>query len=269
MPANPDDMALLEALGGVLREAGALATRPARAEAKAHQDWVTDVDLAVDAFLEDALGRLLPGVPVLSEERAAREDGPCDAWWVVDPIDGTGNLIAGLPFVGISVALSGGAGPRLAAVLGLPGGPLYEARRGGGARRDGVPLRLPAAPSALVGLSTGLLDALVEAPDAFARWKALRSVGKIRNLGAQSLQLCAVAEGALAAAASIEARVWDEAAGGLVLREAGALWRSAADEADWSRPAALMASGPQRSLACHPACRAEMEQALAGIVAGP
>lgn len=268
MMLQADEASLLAALGGVLREAGARAVRPSHVQAKAHQDWVTDVDLAVDAFLAEALGRLLPGVPVLSEERAAQEEGPCEAWWVVDPIDGTGNLIAGLPLFGISVALVDAKGPRLAAVLGLPGGPLHAARRGGGAWRDGQPLRLPGTPAALVGLSTGLIDALMATPDAASRWKRLREIGKIRNLGAQSIQLCAVAEGALAAAASVEARIWDEAAAGLVLREAGAIWHSAADAADWSRPAAMMRLGAQRSLACHPACADRLGAALEGLVTG-
>ncbi|EPX84490.1 Archaeal fructose-1,6-bisphosphatase [Rubellimicrobium thermophilum DSM 16684] len=158
MMLQADEVSLLAALGGVLREAGARAVRPSHVQAKAHQDWVTDVDLAVDAFLAEALGRLLPGVPVLSEERAAQEEGPCEAWWVVDPIDGTGNLIAGLPLFGISVALVDAEGPRLAAVLGLPGGGLHAARRGAAPGGTDSPCACPERPRTLVGLSTGLIE---------------------------------------------------------------------------------------------------------------
>jgi fructose-1,6-bisphosphatase/inositol monophosphatase family enzyme len=264
------DAALLSALAGVLGRAAGLARRdrPLQAGRKAHQDYVTDVDLAVDALLAEELGRLLPGVPVLSEERAADLAGPCPAYWIVDPIDGTGNLIAGLPFVGITVALVDAQGPAAAGIASLGDGALFTAARGAGAWRDGVPLRLPGAPPELVVLSTGLMDALAALPaaDLAARWAMLRGVGKLRNLGAQSLHLCGVAAGQFAAAASREARVWDEAAGGLILREAGGLWRSAADTADWRQPAAMMAIARQDSLACHPAVAAAMAGALAGLV---
>jgi fructose-1,6-bisphosphatase/inositol monophosphatase family enzyme len=269
-----DDAGLMRALRGVLDEAAAMAAsrRPARADRKAHQDHVTDVDLAVDALLQGRLAALTPGLPVLSEERAVTLAGDCPAYWIVDPIDGTANLIAGLPFVGIAAALVDGDGPRVAGVASLGEGRVRLAMRGGGAwacTPDGPPrpLRLPEAPPELVVVSTGLLDRLAGADP--ARWQALRRVGKIRNLGAQSLHLVGVAEGRFAAVASHEARVWDEAAAGLVVREAGGLWASAADGADWRQPAALMAIAAQQSLACHPGAAQGMAAALAGLVRLP
>ena len=268
------DADLLIRLRAVLETAAdaARAMQPTRADRKAHQDYVTDVDMALDRQLQAALAPLVPGAAVLSEERAVGAVGDCDRYWIVDPIDGTANLIAGLPFVGISVALVDGAGPCLAGVASLGEGRVCLATRGGGAfvavpGGPLVPLRLPPVPPELVVLSTGLLDALMA--EGGARWTSLRAVGKIRNLGAQSLHLCAVAEGRLAAVASIEARVWDEAAGGLILREAGGIWRSAADAADWHNPAAMMAIRAQRSLACHPAAEQAMAAALSGILAEP
>lgn len=266
---GPDLMHRLRAvLETAATEARALA--PTRADRKAHQDYVTDADMALDRHLQAALAPLVPDAPVLSEERAVGMTGDCAAWWIVDPIDGTANLIAGLPFVGISVALVDAAGPCLAGVASLHEGRVCLARRGGGAFAAVpggplVPLVLPAAPPELVVLSTGLLDALMAAGG--AGWQALRGVGKIRNLGAQSLHLAGVAQGRFAAVASVEARVWDEAAGGLILREAGGIWRSAAEGADWRRPAAVMAIRQQRSLACHPAAEAAMAAALAGHLA--
>jgi myo-inositol-1(or 4)-monophosphatase len=273
-PHRLDDAALLSALRGVIEAAAATARalRPREAVRKAHQDHVTDVDHAVDRLLEAALAPLVPGAPVLSEERAAAHAGAEAVYWIVDPIDGTANLIAGLPFVGISVAFVDARGPRLAAVASLGEARIWLARRGGGAfaAEPGaapVPLTLPPRPPELVALSTGLLDRI--AAEGGARWPALRALGKLRNLGAQSLHLTAVAEGRLAAAASVEARVWDEAAGGLVLREAGGVWRSAADAIDWAQPVAVLAIGEQRSLACHPAVEAAMAAALAGVLAEP
>ncbi|WP_162798613.1 inositol monophosphatase family protein [Sulfitobacter sp. SK012] len=264
--------ATLDALLNTVADAEALALRhsPAHADKKAHQDYVTDVDLAVDAFLQDALELVLPGVPVLSEERAHDSTARLDRYWIIDPIDGTGNLIAGLPFVGISVALVDQDGPCLSAVCALGQGITYAARRGYGALRvqDGVTTRmlLPDQPSELLVISTGLLDRLMEGTG--TRWKALRAVGKIRNLGAQALHLCGVAAGQFAGVASIEAKIWDEVAAGLIIREAGGVWRSTADgdDVDWCNPASIMALGSQNSLACHPVADPALSAALDGIL---
>jgi len=90
----------------------------------------------------------------------------------------------------------------------------------------------------------------------------MRAIGKIRNLGAQALHLCGVARGQFAAVASVEAQVWDEAAAELILREAGGVWRSRADAADWNDPAALMAITTQHSLAADAATAAKLAPPL-------
>lgn len=257
------DDALLSALCGIMATAADLvrASSPGQVDRKAHQDYVTDVDRRLDAYLETALVGLHPGIPVLSEERAAALAAPVPEWWIVDPVDGTGNLMAGLPFVGVAVALVDARGPRVAAVAAPFQGRLWTAIRGRGAQVNGIELRLPAVPPELVVASTGLLDRLHAGADR-APWLALRRAGKLRNLGAQSLHLCGVAQGWFAAALSVEARIWDEAAGGLVLREAGGIWRSAADAADWRDPGGLMALPGQESLACHPAVLSVLDPVL-------
>jgi myo-inositol-1(or 4)-monophosphatase len=262
-----DDKTIQTALETILREAMTLARRtpPSRADFKAAQDYVTDVDLAVDAFLAEELAALTPGTPVLSEERAVEETGELDGYWIVDPIDGTMNLMCRIPFVGISVALVDEYGPRIAAVASVADGVIYSAARGQGAFRDNVKLDLSQAKaSELIVLSTGLLDALMAGhADAYA---GMRKIGKVRNLGAQALNLCFVAGGGLAAVASIEARVWDEAAGGLIVREAGGVWTAASDRANWRSPSQMMAIRQQRSLAAHPAVVREAADALKPVL---
>jgi myo-inositol-1(or 4)-monophosphatase len=251
--------ALTAVLGGALKE-----TRraPREARRKGPQDYVTDVDLALDRRLAAQLPAIVD-VPVLSEERAETAPAGLETYWIVDPLDGTANLIAGLPFYAISVALVDRDGPRLAAVASGADAAIWTAVRGAGAARNGVRLWLPdMAPSELIVISTGLLDQLSrQHPQAY---EALRKIGKIRNLGSQALHLCGVAAGQFAAVLSREARVWDEAAGGLILREAGGDWRSAADGADWGAPAALMAL-EQCSSASHPACTGTLDAALAEV----
>jgi myo-inositol-1(or 4)-monophosphatase len=261
-----DDAALLTALHGILAQAITLARAapPTHADQKAHQDFVTDVDMVLDRFLQTALTPLVPDAPVLSEERAVTIAGPLAQYWIVDPLDGTMNLLAGLPFTGICVALVDQYGPRVAAVADVNAGAIFSAIRDQGACIDTVTLHIPANPPPLIVLSTGLLDRLISDPKAYA---ALRAIGKIRNLGAQALHLIGVARGQFAAVASYEARLWDEVAAGLILREAGGHWQAASDTADWTRPQMMMAITSQRSIGSHPSVTAAMQAALADVFA--
>jgi myo-inositol-1(or 4)-monophosphatase len=261
------DQALLSAVEQILRDAMALARHATLAETtrKAHQDFVTNIDLETDRFLEARLNACLPGCPVLSEERAVHRNMALEQYWIVDPIDGTLNMMSGLPFYGIAVALVDAHGPRLAAVGAVEQDELYTAVRGGGARKNGLPLGLSGPTSQLIVVSTGLLDRLVaDYPGAYS---ALRTIGKFRNFGAQALHICAVAQGSIAGVASLEARIWDEAAAGLILREAGGIWTSRADTMDWRVPAALMAVSEQRSIAAHPEMAARLADVLAPVLA--
>lgn len=242
--------------------------REARVEAartKSHQDFVTNIDHAADRFLEEGLSDLLPDCPVLSEERAVSQRGFLERYWIVDPIDGTLNMMANLPFYGIAVCLVDMDGPLLSLVGGVAQDDLYVAIRGMGAYKNGRQLVLDANndPPDLIVPSTGLIDRMItEAPEVYTR---LREIGKIRNFGAQALHLVRVAEGSFAAVASIEAKIWDEAAAGLVLREAGGVWISVADNANWACPAMLMGQKEQRSIAAHPAVIEAMRSALAKL----
>ena len=74
-------------------------------------DLVTAVDIAVEAFLERALGELAPYAGFLGEEKASGEPAIMEklegkgAYWVADPLDGTRNFVRGLPEFGTILAL--------------------------------------------------------------------------------------------------------------------------------------------------------------------
>lgn len=244
----------------------ARAARVAVTITKSHQDFVTNIDHAADKHLEEALGALLPDCPVLSEERAVIQRGALERYWIVDPIDGTLNMMADLPFYAVAVCLVDQHGPLLSVVGAVAQDDVYTAIRGAGSRKNGLVLKLDETvpPPALIVPSTGLLDKIISSHP--AAYDALRKVGKIRNLGSQALHLVRVAEGSFAAVASIEAKIWDEAAAGLILLEAGGVWSSAADQADWSRPALLMEAEQQNSISAHPIVADQIASALTKVL---
>src|SRR5689334_24513053 len=100
----------------VATEAAQLAMRIVRAtplgdvREKAHAaDLVTDVDQAVERAVRELVASRLPGHAVVGEEfGGVATDGPT---WYCDPVDGTTNLVAGLPWTAFSLALAVGRTP--------------------------------------------------------------------------------------------------------------------------------------------------------------
>ena len=215
---------LVDAAAGRVARAQAR-LRPSDVRRKAVGDFVTAVDLRIEAELRRGLERLLPDAGFLGEETDAAELDR-DWVWVVDPIDGTSNFARGLPCFAVSVALLDRGAPVLAAVHCAPERALYTAVRGQGARREGRRVRAGAGrfdDGAMVGCQwfRGCADMTFLA--------RLQSRGaRIRTFGSSVTQLVDVVAGRLDANVQQQGRIWDIAAAGLVAREAGLLLT------DWS-----------------------------------
>ncbi|HEV8623219.1 MAG TPA: inositol monophosphatase family protein, partial [Acidimicrobiia bacterium] len=120
---------------------------------KAPGDYVSEVDLASEETIREALEQDAPGIAFFGEEGGGTRG---DLWWVVDPLDGTANFLHGFPVVGVSVALVEAGRPVAGAVHApLLGGEMFTAVRGGGAFRDGRPLRVADRPVASAICNTG------------------------------------------------------------------------------------------------------------------
>ncbi len=203
--------ALLEARRSI--PLGELGTRE-----KALADYVTKVDLEMEAFFREELERILPGSSFLGEE-SGLEGGLEGDLWIVDPLDGTTNFSRGLQPFGFSLGLLRDGEPLLG-VLGVPCmGWLLGAVRGEGAFLGGRPFRLedrPLGPGSLLGL--GLLRG-----KNFPRWAdaLLGTKGRLRFLGSAVVHLAGTALGRLDLAAQAECHVWDVAGGIPILEEAG------------------------------------------------
>jgi myo-inositol-1(or 4)-monophosphatase len=169
-------------------------------------------DLAAD---EAALGVLRRApVGVLSEESGLHAPER-EVTVVIDPVDGSTNAWRGIPWYATSLCAVDPQGPRVAVVVDLPHGRRFQAVRGAGASVDGAPIypsRCEELGKAIVGVS-GL-------PPGRPGWRQYRA------LGAQALDLCAVAEGRLDAYVDSIPPAhgpWDYMGGLLVCHEAGAV----------------------------------------------
>lgn len=110
-------------------------------EMKADGTPVTVGDRAVETHLRASLATAFPGDAILGEEEGGAGGERC---WIIDPIDGTKNYLARIPVYATLIALEV-AGVVEVAVVSAPALRVrWWAVRGGGAFRDGVPIRVSA-----------------------------------------------------------------------------------------------------------------------------
>jgi len=168
-------------------------------------------DEAAHRAAVDVLGQL--GLPVLSEQREDPTAAPGEAWIVLDPLDGTGNFVAGLPPWAFSAALVVGGWPVAGLVADLSSGRRWVGAAGRGAHRDGVPVS-PREGSTVVVPSAPRRDSVVVPSTA----------RRVRVSGCTAVDLCLVADGSAAAWHDVDrsgSHVYDVAGGLAILLAAG------------------------------------------------
>src|SRR3954454_18124934 len=133
----PDSDALAVAIEAA-RAGGALALAAFRGRleitSKGGQDIVTQVDTAAEAVICDRLAADFPADSILAEERG-QQAGQTRYCWIIDPLDGTHNYAAQLPFWCVAVARydQETGQPTVGVVYDPLHDELFAARRGGGA----------------------------------------------------------------------------------------------------------------------------------------
>jgi fructose-1,6-bisphosphatase/inositol monophosphatase family enzyme len=232
-------LAQLSDLGDLLRDAARVQIMPRFRHLSTDQirsksgplDLVTDADEAAEAMITEALVRMFPGCPVVGEEAAARDRtilgslADAELAFVVDPIDGTSNFVAGLPLFGVMAAAIRRGEVIASAILDPVGNDIAYAMRGEGAwieTPDGARRDLRVAQSIPVSQMSGSIS-----------WRYLpeplrsRVCANFPRVAATWDYRCAAHEYRLLAAGSCDFLLfnrlmpWDHAPGWLLHREAG------------------------------------------------
>jgi myo-inositol-1(or 4)-monophosphatase len=198
-------------------------------------DLVTEVDHACEAHLVVSLLRERPRDAVLAEEGRGTDAPGARFRWVIDPLDGTTNFAHGYPRFAVSLGVEREGEPALGVVYDPLLDECYHAVAGGGAFRNGRPIRVSregAFDRAL--LATGFAYDKRENDDNLAEFRAvLKAARELRRDGSASLDLCYVACGRLDGYWEQKLKRWDVAAGGLIVREAGGLVSDRAGGDSW------------------------------------
>ena len=221
--------------------------RPKKISSATQHDIKLELDVRCQQRIESILCRKFPSSAILGEEGVTGDLG-ADSRWVVDPIDGTVNFTYGIPHACVSIAFQRQRSTSKAPARVLPPDDAYEtvvgvvydpfcdelwtAIRGGPARLNGRIIH--------ASKRNKLTEAIVSI--GFAKEKStlermlpsfnqlIERVRKMRIMGAAALSMVYVASGRMDAYVEYGLRLWDIAAGGLILECAGGeFWRKPLD----------------------------------------
>jgi myo-inositol-1(or 4)-monophosphatase len=191
---------------------------------KKTNDFVTRADKESEEVIVARIRERYPEDGFLGEEGGLRGAGGESRTWIVDPLDGTSNFIAGFPFWCVSVAAREGDEIVAGAIWDPLRAELYSAERGGGAFRNGERLRVTGRTS-LDGafLATGFPFRSKDQIDLYlALFRELFLHARaIRRAGSAALDLANVAAGVFDGFFEFKLSIWDIAAGSLLIEEAG------------------------------------------------
>jgi len=187
---------------------------------------VTNVDLIVERAIRDVLSEIDPGGAIFGEEEGWSEHHPCDAAWVLDPIDGTRMFIEDRPGASISVGFWSSEGAIAGIVHDLTRGVTYASDAASGTWLCPPPLSEPGRDI------HGIWDLKRGAQHDVEKW-ILSGLDVGHEPDGCVLEMASVAHGAIAgyvfAATGWAPFPWDLAAGAALLRTSGGtlLWTDA------------------------------------------
>jgi myo-inositol-1(or 4)-monophosphatase len=187
---------------------------------KSPKEMVSVVDMQAQKVILETLEPRFPGYGIITEERSNNVDKEGKNW-IIDPLDGTHNYIAGLPFSGISIGLAKGNDFLLGVIFFPMEGRLYYAVKGEGAYFNDMPIEV--SPSLEVSKSIISFDNQFHLnKNSFEYYRRLvERAFTTRILGTATNDLCMTAEGKLGGRIWVNTKICDIAAGIVIVTEAG------------------------------------------------
>ncbi|MCH7807669.1 MAG: inositol monophosphatase [Planctomycetes bacterium] len=200
---------------------------PGRISRKADQSVVTETDHAIQAHIVGAIADTYPDHAVVAEEtisegHAHKDPTQARYCWVIDPLDGTRNYAVGFPCFSTAIAVLDRGEPIVGVVAEHNVHSVFSALRGGGVTLNGKVIHRGQpmdGGDVLIGVPSSKDELTVRVVQ---HWAGVKGI-VLRNLGSTAVHLALVAGGGLGAAFCVRAKIWDIAAGALLVTEAGGL----------------------------------------------
>lgn len=191
---------------------------------KGAADYVTKVDVAVQEYMREKLGKLTPDILLLSEEQENNNLNADSAYWILDPIDGTTNLIHDYQMSAVSLALYENRQITFGAVYNPFTEETFHAVRGKGAYLNGRPIQVSHREdfgTCIISFGSSPYEK-DKASMLFPIFqKVFMETADFRRGASAALDLCYVAAGRTDGFFEYNLKPWDYSAGALIVEEAG------------------------------------------------
>jgi len=186
---------------------------------------VTPADFAMQDRLEKELKQHWPGYDILGEEMSEDEQlaviNTGEAYWCIDPLDGTSNYAAGLPFFAVSIALIINQKQQLGLIYDPVRDEMFTAIKGQGAHLNGVSID----PSQMNFTDNKPVVAEIDLKrlpeELVVKLVTERIFASQRNIGSSAVDWCWMAAGRFDIYLHGGQKLWDYAAGSLIFAEVG------------------------------------------------
>ncbi len=220
---------------------------------KGRADFVTSVDIGVQEFLRPRLKEMYPDVQFMSEEKENSDIDMSGKVWILDPIDGTTNLIRDYKMSAVSLALVDNGEPVMGIVYNPFTDELFSAKKSEGAYMNGERIRvtdIDRIENSLISTGTSpyykhMADGIFDIMKRF-----YVAAMDIRRSGTAALDLCYIACGRTDGYFERSLKPWDYAAGVVILRESGGMVTDInGNEPDYAAPTDIVASNGKLHMA--------------------
>lgn len=188
---------------------------------KGAADFVTTIDIAISSYLKEELSKIAPEVGFFSEEETGSLKDNC---WILDPIDGTTNLVYGYNMSSVSLAHYKDGEVIFGVVYNPFSGDVFSAIKGQGAYLNGTK-RMSVSNRdinhAIIEFGAGSTHKENANKNFSLALGIFKDCIDIRRICSTALSLCFIADGRIDGYFEKILKPWDVAAGSLILYESG------------------------------------------------
>ena len=180
---------------------------------KGPRDFVTKTDKRVEQILIEELSKTKKNYSFITEETGVIKNSNNEAFWIIDPIDGTVNFMHGIPHFAISIALKVSGELRSGIIFDPIKNEIFFAEKNNGAFFNNQRIR--------VSKKINLDECLFSSNNHGVKYATTKL--NMRNTGCAALDLAYVGCGRLDGSFYDKINIWDVAAGIIIVREAGGI----------------------------------------------
>jgi myo-inositol-1(or 4)-monophosphatase len=188
---------------------------------------VTEADLKSDSLIVKLIQINFPSHNILSEESGFRNLNS-KYTWVIDPLDGTSNFASSIPWFGVLIALLENGDPVLGGAYLPVSDHLYFAEKGKGTTLNGIPFVMTESrglQNSLFSFNVDFTDNEMILNESIGIYKNLVKAARNIRCTNSLVDFLYVADGKFGGVINLFTRIWDIAALGLIISEAGGFMR--------------------------------------------